>query len=80
MHTRRGEGGKGEGKYRTPHANFKTLVNKIAIKPEIGEPPGSFSWKPFPPPPRDFGKNLSYPLPWIFNPCASMKQIVIFSG
>ncbi len=23
-------------------------------------------------PPRNFGKNIRYPLPWIFNPCASM--------
>ncbi len=23
-------------------------------------------------PPRDFGKNIGYPPPWIFNPCASM--------
>jgi hypothetical protein len=26
-------------------------------------------------PPRDFGKNFRYPLPWIFNPCASMNGI-----
>ena len=32
--------GEGEGKYSTPPlANFKTLVNKNAIKPEIGGPP-----------------------------------------
>ncbi len=48
--------GSGEGKYCTPLANFKTLVNQNAIKPEIGGPP------------RDFGKNFRYPLPWIFNP------------
>ncbi len=23
-------------------------------------------------PPWNFGKNILYPLPWIFNPCASM--------
>ncbi len=33
-------GGKvGEGKYSTPQANFKTLVNKNAIKHEIGGTP-----------------------------------------
>jgi hypothetical protein len=42
MHTE-GGGGKGEGKYRTRQANFKTLVNKNAIKPEIVGPPGYFS-------------------------------------
>ena len=26
-------------------------------------------------PPRNFGKNIPYPLPWIFNPCASMIVI-----
>jgi hypothetical protein len=41
MHTRGEE--EGEGKYRTPQANFKILVNKNAIKPEIGGPPGNFS-------------------------------------
>ncbi len=25
---------------------------------------------------RDFGKNFSYPLPWIFNKCASMIFLV----
>ncbi len=48
----RGWGGKGEGKYSTlPQANFKTLVNKNAIKPEIG---GIFPENidpPSPPPP-----------------------------
>jgi hypothetical protein len=37
MHTR-GVRGKGEVKYRAPQANFKTLVNKNAIKPEIVGP------------------------------------------
>jgi hypothetical protein len=30
------------GKFRTPLAKFKTLVNKNAIKPEIRGPPGNF--------------------------------------
>jgi hypothetical protein len=63
-----------EGRYRTPQANFKTLVNKNAIKPKIRGPPLAI----FPEslnPPRDFGKNFRYPLPWIFNPCASMSSI-----
>ncbi len=40
-------GAKGEDKYRTPppQANFKTLVNKNAIKPEIGGPPWHFFLK-----------------------------------
>jgi hypothetical protein len=41
----RGERGEG-GLVNIPHplANFKTLVNKNAIKPEIGgPPPGNFS-------------------------------------
>ncbi len=61
MHTG-GVGGGGvrwEGKKNNPTrqiSNFKTLVNKNAIKPEIGI----------------LAKNIRYPLPWIFNPCASM--------
>jgi hypothetical protein len=35
--------GKGEGKHRTPQENFKRLVNKNAIKTEIGGPHGNFS-------------------------------------
>jgi hypothetical protein len=61
MHTG-GWGGKGEGKYRTlPQANFKTLVNKNAIKPEIG---GIFPeiLDPPPPPPKEFWqKNVATP-------------------
>ncbi len=34
----RGMRGKREVKYRTPQANFKTLVNKKAIKPQIVGP------------------------------------------
>jgi hypothetical protein len=34
-----------DGKYRTPEANFKTLVNKNAIKPEIEGPPTQFFMK-----------------------------------
>ena len=37
MHTGGGGGGRGGGV--PPQANFKTLVNKNAIKPEIGDPP-----------------------------------------
>jgi len=39
----------GEAKYNTPQANFKTLFNKNAIKPEIGGPPWHFflkAWTP----------------------------------
>jgi hypothetical protein len=48
----------------------KQLSTKNSIKPEIGGPPGNFSKSLEPP-----GKNMSYPLPWIFNPCAS-KPVV----
>jgi hypothetical protein len=44
MHTE-GGGGKGEGKYRTRQANFKTLVTKNAIRPKIGGPPRQFFLK-----------------------------------
>ena len=69
MHT----GGRGEGGYETapPRQIFEKLVNKNAIKRKIGGPPLAI----FPEtldPPRNFGKNIPYPLPWIFNPCASM--------
>jgi hypothetical protein len=44
MHTGKGvRREEGEGKYRTPQANFKTLNNKITIKPEIRGPPRQFS-------------------------------------
>jgi hypothetical protein len=62
-----GEGGKGTGKYRTPQANFRTLININAIKPEIGGPSQAI----FPEsldPPRDLDRHF----PWIFNPCATM--------
>jgi hypothetical protein len=50
-----------------PLANFKTLVNKNALKPEIGGPPSS----------QFFLKAALTPL-GIFNPCASMKlQVVV---
>jgi hypothetical protein len=68
-------GGRGTGKYKTPQppANFKTLVNKNEIKPEIGDPPLEI-----------FPESLA-PLgilaktsgtPSTFNPCASMPVIV----
>jgi hypothetical protein len=44
------------------------LIN--AIKLNIGTPLAIFPESLDPP--RYFGKNLSYPLPWIFKPCASM--------
>jgi hypothetical protein len=54
-----------------PQANFKTLVTKNAMKPEIGGPPHAI----FPvslDPLGILAKNIRYPLPWIFNRCASM--------
>jgi len=47
-----------------PKANFQKRVNKNGIK-------AKFFPKSLDPP----GKNLSYPLPWIFNPCASMIDV-----
>jgi hypothetical protein len=35
------------------------------------DPPWQFFLKPLTPP-RNFGKNILYPLPWIFNPYASI--------
>ncbi len=63
-----GEGGEGGGKIQyPPQANFKTLVNKNAIKPEKGGPhqanfPESLD------PPRDFGKKHQVPPPLDFQP------------
>jgi hypothetical protein len=67
MHTRRVRG-RGRVKIGPPLANFKRLFNKNAIKPKIGGPLAFFPESLDPP--RDVAKNLSYPLPWIFNPCA----------
>jgi hypothetical protein len=39
--------GEGEGKHSTPQENFKSLVNKNAIKPKIGDHPGNFVQKFF---------------------------------
>ncbi len=53
---------------RTPYSQiFKKLVNKNVIKPKIRDP-RQFCPESLDPP----GKNLSYPLSRIFNPCASM--------
>jgi hypothetical protein len=67
---REGGGGRGKGDETAPPRQiFEKLVNKNAIKPKIGGPPGNFVLEALNPP--GFWKNLSYP-PWIFNPCASM--------
>ena len=63
--------GEGEEKYRNPpQANYKRLVNKNAIKPKIAGP----RWQIFPESLDPSGKNLSYPLPWIFNQCAYLVE------
>ena len=63
--------GEGEGKYSTPPlANFKTLVYKNAIKPEIGGPPLAIF-------PESLDPNFKYHLSWIFNPRVSMVEIFI---
>jgi hypothetical protein len=60
--------------YITPHTPrqiFKKLINKNAIKvTQKAESPDNFVWKALNP--TDFGKNMSYSLPWIFSPCPSM--------
>jgi hypothetical protein len=63
--------GKGEGKHMIPQANFKRLVNKNAIKPEIGGPPWQFFLKTLTP--SEMGKNFIYPLLW--TPCVSMVRV-----
>jgi hypothetical protein len=68
----RGEGG-GGFTLNLPWQISKDLF-KNAIKPRIGGSPGNFYWKPWPLPPSDFGKNFSYPLPWVFNLCTSMFE------
>jgi len=43
------------------------MTVKIQFNPNMG-PPGNFVQKeltPSPPPPKNVGKNLSYPPPWI---------------
>ncbi len=67
----RGVGGEGGMKQHPPRQIFKKLVKKNAIKCKIGGPPLQIFLKPLTPP-RNFGKNIPYPLPWISNPCASM--------
>ena len=62
---------RGGMKQHPPRQIFEKLVNKNAIKCKIGGPPWQFFLKPLTPP-RNFDKNIPYPLPWIFNPCASM--------
>ena len=60
----RGGGRGGVNKY-PPQANFKTLVNKNAIKPEIG---GQAIFPESLDPPRDFGKKHQVPPPLDFQP------------
>jgi hypothetical protein len=55
-----------------PRQIFEKIRNKNAIKAKIGGPPQEIFPESLDPPPRNFGKNIRYPLPWIFNPCASM--------
>jgi hypothetical protein len=73
MHTG-GPGGEGGGGYETapPRQIFVKLVNKNAIKRKICGPPLAIFPETLDHPPMNFGKNIPNPLPWIFNPCASM--------
>ncbi len=43
----------------------------MITKPKIVGPPSQFFLKALTPP-RDFGKNVRYPFPWILNQCASI--------
>ena len=45
---------------------FEKLLNKNAIKPKIGGPPGNFSWKPWPP--LGFWQKLQVAPPLDFQP------------
>jgi len=70
MHTEGGRGRVNIVPTPTPLANFKTLVNKNAIKPEIGGPPLAIY-------PESLDPKFKYHLSWIFNPCVSMVEIFI---
>jgi hypothetical protein len=61
-------GGGGRVNIVTPQANFKTLVNKNAIKPKIGGPPLQAIFPESLDPSRDFGKKHQVPPPLDFQP------------
>jgi hypothetical protein len=63
-------------KQHPPRQIFEKLLNKNAIKRKICGPPLAIFPETLDPPPRDFGKNFKYP-PWIFNPCASMINMLM---
>jgi hypothetical protein len=60
----------------SPEANFKTLVNKNIIKPEIEGPLMAIFLENLDPLGK-FGKNFRPPLHWIFKPCASVLPRLI---
>jgi hypothetical protein len=62
--------GEGGMKQHPPKANFQKLVNKIAIKAKIGDSVEIFPESLDPP-----DKNMSYPLPWIFNPVKQSRIV-----
>jgi hypothetical protein len=63
---------------RTPLRQIsKHLNNKNATMPEIRGPPWQFFLKALTPL-GILSKNIRYPLPWIFNPCASMAHQLNF--
>jgi hypothetical protein len=65
-------GGGGGTDEKAPYRQFfkKKLFNKNAIKPIIGDPPRQFLVKTLAS--QDLSEIVSYPLPWIFKPNASM--------
>ncbi len=74
MHTGRWGAGRWGIRKGPPFQIFKKLVNKNAMTPKVWDPPGKLVQKAFDLP-RDFGKNLSYPLPWIIN----SVQVLIYA-
>ncbi len=69
-------GGGGRVNIVLPQKNFKTLVYKNTIKPNKGGPPRQFFLKALTPL-AILVKNIRYPLPWIFNLCASMTVKIV---
>jgi hypothetical protein len=72
MHKEGGKGGRG-GMKQHPRGKF---LKNLLIKMQNRWTPLAIFPETLDPPPRNFGKNIPYPLPWIFNPCASILIIV----
>jgi hypothetical protein len=68
IHREGGAGSRRRYNIETPRQKQTNLPIQNAIKSKIEDPCGNFVQKPLtaPPPSRDFCKNMSHPLPWIF--------------